>query len=353
MDPLKITLLNKKYRILLVILIGLAFTYFLTVSRKDLAAFRQTIPVSPNTKIIQLMPGWENYNGPVAPTSASCHEYSCSVISSYSSVLEASDLVVFHVRKLTRSPPTRPTADQLWLLYTAESQQTMRLDDLEAYDNLFNYSYTFVVGSDFPDMYGNSYRKRENPKSQNFAELKRQFCNNGKCESVLWFVSNCNSFHALTPYPVTSGRVNYAHDLNNYITVSAFSKWRWLCTVFHPLTMPDLIKSKVSGAEPELSEYYFYLAFENSYCRDYITEKFWKILQSDSLTIPVVMGGLSMVDYETVAPPNSYIDVRNFSSPQSLAEHLKHVAADDRAFNYYHEWRNKYELYNRRGKCTL
>ena len=36
-------------------------------------------------------------------------------------------------------------------------------------------------------------------------------------------------------------------------------------------------------------QYWFYLAFENSICNDYITEKFWRTL--DLKTVPVVMGG--------------------------------------------------------------
>ena len=35
--------------------------------------------------------------------------------------------------------------------------------------------------------------------------------------------------------------------------------------------------------------YWFYLAFENTICNDYITEKFWRTL--DLKTVPIVMGG--------------------------------------------------------------
>ena len=37
-------------------------------------------------------------------------------------------------------------------------------------------------------------------------------------------------------------------------------------------------------------KYKFYLGFENSVCRDYITEKFWTILVKTT-TVPIVFGG--------------------------------------------------------------
>ena len=98
------------------------------------------------------------------------------------------------------------------------------------------------------------------------------------------------------------------------------------------------------GTHASYNRYWFYLAYENSLCRDYITEKFWKIIASDSLTITVVLGGYSMEDYEIVASPHSYIDVRNFTSAKHLAEHLKQVAENEHAFNYYQQWRNEYRI---------
>ena len=40
----------------------------------------------------------------------------------------------------------------------------------------------------------------------------------------------------------------------------------------------------------DFEQYYFYLSFENSLCDQYITEKFFKILFSNSTLVPVVMG---------------------------------------------------------------
>ena len=84
-----------------------------------------------------------------------------------------------------------------------------------------------------------------------------------------------------------------------------------------------------------MEHYTYYLSFENSLCKDYITEKLWKILTSKDLIIP--LGGLSMEDYKNTVPPNSYIDVQNFSSPTKLAEHLKFVATNSWAFNFYQQ----------------
>ena len=57
-------------------------------------------------------------------------------------------------------------------------------------------------------------------------------------------------------------------------------------------------------------DYKFYLSFENSICRDYVTEKFYKAIAFS--TVPVVYGG---ADYKkTGVPKKAYIDVRDFAS---------------------------------------
>ena len=53
----------------------------------------------------------------------------------------------------------------------------------------------------------------------------------------------------------------------------------------------------------------FYLAFENSLCADYITEKFWKVLPYNA--IPVVLNVVNMSQH---APPHSYISINDFQT---------------------------------------
>ena len=54
-------------------------------------------------------------------------------------------------------------------------------------------------------------------------------------------------------------------------------------------------------------------------------------------TVPVVYGG---ADYEAIgAPPNSYIDVRNFESARHLAHFLQFLDHNDAAYRKYFQWR--------------
>lgn len=95
-------------------------------------------------------------------------------------------------------------------------------------------------------------------------------------------------------------------------------------------------------SEPECyvqlsSQYKFYLSFENSICHDYVTEKFFNILQYDM--VPVVLGG---ADYASIAPPNSYIDTKWFKSPADLAAYLHLLDGHDNLYKKFFEWKSKY-----------
>ncbi|CAH8667728.1 unnamed protein product [Heterobilharzia americana] len=94
-------------------------------------------------------------------------------------------------------------------------------------------------------------------------------------------------------------------------------------------------------------EYKFYLSFENSLCKYYVTEKFYlNALQND--VIPIVMGA-SIEEYQSLAPPYSFIHVDQFESPFKLAEYLKYLDGNDTAYNEYFAWREHGEVKNWHG----
>ena len=141
-----------------------------------------------------------------------------------------------------------------------------------------------------------------------------------KTRQVAWFVSNCKS---------RNNRLEYARQLGQHINVDIFGS----CG---DKKCPRSSKSECQKMLRE--EYKFYLAFENSDCVDYITEKFWETALHNDV-IPIVMGA-GVEDYAAVAPPGSFIHVDQFSSPGDLAEYLHKLDNDHQLFQEYFQWKS-------------
>ena len=59
--------------------------------------------------------------------------------------------------------------------------------------------------------------------------------------------------------------------------------------------------AQVATYRDTLKPYKFYLSFENTLCKSYITEKFLYTFASKDGPIPIALGGLSTADYERQA----------------------------------------------------
>ena len=85
-----------------------------------------------------------------------------------------------------------------------------------------------------------------------------------------------------------------------------------------------------------LAPFMFYFSVENGIqCPDYITEKMWGALARGS--IPVYFGWDGIEDY--IPSKDAIIDLRDYPTPESLAEKLRLVATNDDAYNQMHAWR--------------
>lgn len=91
-------------------------------------------------------------------------------------------------------------------------------------------------------------------------------------------------------------------------------------------------------------DYKFYLAFENSNCADYITEKLYRNALKRNI-LPIVLGA-RREDYERQAPHGSYIFFEDFDSPKALAEYLHKLDKDDDLYNAYFKWKGTGEVLN-------
>ena len=83
--------------------------------------------------------------------------------------------------------------------------------------------------------------------------------------------------------------------------------------------------------------YKFYLAFENSLCVDYVTEKLWSQLQRD--IVPVTYAWINNSD---AFPPNSYINALDFESVKDLADYLIYLDENEQEYRKYFQWKEKY-----------
>ncbi|ELT91974.1 hypothetical protein CAPTEDRAFT_65511, partial [Capitella teleta] len=213
-----------------------------------------------------------------------------------------------------RDPPEHRPLGQKWIMYETEPPTKLWGPHLDYESDIwraFNMTMTYTSDSTIPN---NIYSQKciLNPDwistNENFAK--------GKRKDVAWFVSNCE-----TP----SQREVYVKELQRHIDVDVFGS----CGDIDQCprgSSPDSCIAKT------INEYKFYLSFENSLCEEYYTEKLVRTLWSN--VIPIVMG---LNDYSTILPPGSFIDVRNFSSPQRLAEFLREVSEDDEQYNSFIE----------------
>lgn len=84
--------------------------------------------------------------------------------------------------------------------------------------------------------------------------------------------------------------------------------------------------------------YKYYLAFENSNCIDYITEKFFVNGLMNNI-VPIVMGGRKE-DYVRSSPPHSFIHVDDFESPKDLAIFLHSLNSNPLKYQSYLNWKS-------------
>lgn len=236
-----------------------------------------------------------------------------------------SDAVMFHLRDLEphEIPRHRPSSKQRWILLHHESPEHTPKATLKAFNNLINWTATYRRESEI--FLSPRFVETDSQKSLNLPEIELN-----RSGQVSWLVSNCE-----TP----GKRELFVDILSRYIKVDIYGK----CGTKQCLPkMSDQCYDKLSN------DYYFYLSFENSICPDYVTEKFFSILNYP--IVPAVFGG---ADYDKFAPPNSYINSLKFESPQKLAEYLKHLIDHPEEYKRYFDWKSRFKQEYEHYSCQI
>ncbi|XP_034047776.1 alpha-(1,3)-fucosyltransferase 7 [Thalassophryne amazonica] len=226
----------------------------------------------------------------------------------------AADVVVFHNKELTQGqklPFHLPQpSGQRWAWMSLEAP--VHNGKLQKYANIFNLTITYRRDADVTIPYGELLPKEA-------GEMADEAPTN-KTNLICWVVSNYNSHHR---------RSQVFKKLKAVVPVKVYGRW-----ANRVLTAEALL--------PTISRCYFYLSFENSISKDYITEKLWQNAYQ-ARAVPVVLGP-PIGDYKAVAPLNSFIHVDNFSSIEALGKHLQQLAGDKKRYSEYFRWRHKWKV---------
>jgi len=251
-----------------------------------------------------------------------CPVSSC-VIATQRKEASTADLIVF--KDHFTMPGIDRNKDQIWMMFMLESPLHTQVFK---HPTVFNWTATYRSDSTVVAPYERWQYYNENVKTKvqdvNYAA--------NKTKKVAWFVSNCGA---------KNGRLEYARNLSNFIDVDIYGSCG---TKRCPRSSEECTKMLDT-------DYKFYLAFENSNCKDYITEKFY-VNGLEHNVLPIVMGARKE-DYEKSSPFKSFIHVDDFSGPDELAEYLKKLDNDDDLYNSYFQWKGTGEMINTKFFCRM
>lgn len=249
-----------------------------------------------------------------------CPSYNCKMTSN-KSLLQSSDAVVFHVRNIDlKNLPKSRNWKQLFVFFLLESPRHT-FANLHALDDFFNVTISYRFDSDFYLPYG-GVEKFSDPALQSLtrAAFLEKFAGEknlrNKTKLGAWIVSHC---------PTSSRRETLIRELQKYVQVDAFGK----------------CGTKSCGNNDQCFEllrrdYKFYFSFENSICRDYVTEKLYGRL--DSFVVPVVLK--RDISHSHVGlPERSVIFADDFCSAADLADYLSFLDRNFTAYLQYFHWR--------------
>ncbi|WAR20664.1 FUCTC-like protein, partial [Mya arenaria] len=206
-------------------------------------------------------------------------------------IFHKSSAVVFSLadRGMGTKPPIKDNKrnqNQIWIAFSLETNvQNSRIRDYrnQHWKNVFNWTWNYRPSADI-FMPSGRVSKRLKPLSKDYSMIFQR-----KNKFAAWAVSHCNA-HSL--------RDKFVTQMNMYLqngSIDIFGK----CGRF------KISKSELSSLLNY--DYKFYLAFENAFCDDYVTEKIFANYNND--VINVVRG---RANYTEIFSKDSFINTKDF-----------------------------------------
>ena len=290
----------------------------------------ETLPSRPNKEKVILLTWTSSYKkGPwiVKTHIEDSYGYQC-LFTSDKSLFSESDLVVLHgkapnIQGLVKQALTlnRPP-HQRWVYLIRESPANT--PNPRFLNGHINWTVNFMTDADLAArsvVVPGTFQGGFDP-GKNYLEKKTGM--------AVLLVSNC-----------APARMNWVRTMQRYIDVKVYGNCGTLkCS-----------RTNKEECIAELRKYKFYIAFENTFCKDYITEKFYVNSLQNGL-VPIVLSGVNTSD-DTYVPPGSFINALDFPTVKDLTDHMTKVGSSPELYNEYFRWRSNYTLIFRSNSTTL
>ncbi|CAI5441805.1 unnamed protein product [Caenorhabditis angaria] len=240
-----------------------------------------------------------------------CPEWNCEFIQDRSRIGEADAILVSHYE-----PNIKAKSNQYVIYVSQESPANSGIN--VPHKSFINMTFGFRHDTPAGSPYG--YTVKLGPNSRKTGEIVDKSLIAKKTKGAAWYVSHCST---------NSRREVFVDRLNKYFEVDKYGS----CS--------DLKCPRKGNCENMLdNDYFFYVAFENSICKDYVTEKLWN--QGFQKTIVPLVMKRSLV--EPFVPPNSFIAIDDFKSVKEMGEYLHYLMKNQTAYLEYFEWKRDYQV---------
>ncbi|KAF1744585.1 hypothetical protein MXB_2895 [Myxobolus squamalis] len=212
------------------------------------------------------------------------------------------------------------------VIFTMEPPHSVRFQfNYQISKDYFNHwVYSYHRSNYFYGPYGD-YTEKKN-LNYSLKEISDEF--KTRKNAAFSVISNCHF--------IKSKRIEYIKYLQKYFKVDTFG---------------NCFGSRITKEERDIkmSKYKYFIAAENSHCKEYTTEKYWGTLERGA--IPILIGYPTNL---TALIPGSFINAFDFRHPRDLAKYLEKVSTDIDEYFKFHSWRKKYFIpYNRFDTCKI
>ena len=232
-----------------------------------------------------------------------CPEKRCTLefSKSYASI---SDAVIIDMRRLKNAPKFYRPKHQVWIFMQHEASWRYKFERQNMMQN-FNWTMTYSKDSDIPLPYGKLVPAFDkNVEKRDYSTISER-----KSKNAIWIASNCHT---------NSRREDFVDILKKYIDVDVLGRCgrEWECG-------ERFVHDEGNCFSILNSTYRYNIAFENSLCEDYISEKFYENYKYD--IIQIVRGG-NLKSWPIIAAKNAYISTTDFTNAHQLGEYLQQLS---------------------------